>query len=335
MSNQPMNRRRNVLDEIEEIRYRNPLPRERTWNPGWAAMRQMECLTAAMENASEDHPETWKFFVIGLVTCLENAFRLSIEFLIDSGEPYSKRAAGLTETKFKIEDILEMQGRKVSIGAVIAHLLSINSIEDINHSMSVLFDCQNSNHGTYLKMLESARTPDDAFSDVEEWTGSLVENFADVKKAVVESFKRRHIYVHELVSAETVIPSEVRQLVNQGTLFAQASLQLIDQILFPGMHAMTQAAMNDGAYQELSRSIQRMETAYEAVKRKHKNGRKLSIAQETWIRYKDAQMKATPNPYQGGSASPLFDAPARATLYDQRSLVLENDLETLEWIETL
>jgi len=324
--------KRSPLSEIEEIRRRNPLPTERTWNLGWAAMTQLEAVEACMLDTSEDHPELWKFFVIGLVTSMENAFRLSIQFLIDSGDPYSKRASKLTDFKFRIEDILDMKGKRVSVGALIGHLVSINSIEDIDHHMSVLLS---GGDDEFLRILEKARKPDDEVSDIEGWCGPLLENPESVRRFVSQAFKQRHIYVHELCPSDRVIPADVREMFSYGKAFVRATLSLIDQILFPGMTARTQAAMNDGAYRTLSEAKQRMDTAYAALSTKNIDKKRLEAAQKAWERYFEAHMKFSPNPYSGGSASPLFDAPARASLYEQRALTLEHDMSTVEWMETL
>src|ERR1017187_5627690 len=68
------------------------------------------------------------FFPIRLVTLLEVFTRRWLERLIDHGAPYLANAAALVQSgsKFDFATAMAIQGKKVSIGQLVAHGVSMN-----------------------------------------------------------------------------------------------------------------------------------------------------------------------------------------------------------------
>ncbi|MFL5284139.1 MAG: hypothetical protein ACJ8AW_24885 [Rhodopila sp.] len=82
------------------------------------------------------------FIPIRLVTILEVFTRNWVAEIIDSGEPYTSRAAEIVKGSLKIDFALAqaLVGKQVTFGELVAHDIPVNGIGDIERVFSQLLD---------------------------------------------------------------------------------------------------------------------------------------------------------------------------------------------------
>ena len=89
-------------------------------------------------NILKENGELHRYIPIGMIACMESFFRISIKELIDTGSPFLDRASNLREIKFDFTIVQAIQGKKLTVGDFLSHLLPMKSLEDINNTISVL-----------------------------------------------------------------------------------------------------------------------------------------------------------------------------------------------------
>jgi hypothetical protein len=132
--------------------------------------------------------ELAKYLPIGWVACIEGYFRLVYRDLIDHGPPYRENAATLKDIRIGLDHVVAMQAGKFTLGEFIAHLLSVNGLDDINQSMSTLLGVD------YLDALKKVKT------DLFEKNRSLedLELSGRLAQSLDFLFTQRHVFAHEL-----------------------------------------------------------------------------------------------------------------------------------------
>lgn len=145
-------------------------------------------LQTEVKSRTQYRSELLKYIPIGLVACIQGYFNLAIRDLIDSGPPFSQNATSFKDLHFKIEAILEIQGRKVTLGEIIAHLQSLNSLDSLHSSMTTILG--EDFHKRLKEIVLSGET------------GKFGEFAYLVFPLMKRVFRLRHIYCHELSSAQ-------------------------------------------------------------------------------------------------------------------------------------
>lgn len=328
-----------LLQQLDEVKLRKSIAPTTVSSEPWEALEQARTLELRMKSVSTRQLELWKFFVIGIVTCIENGLRHSVEILIDHGTPFSSNAQALADrTTLKIEDILFMQGRSLSVGSLIGHVVPVNSLNDIDNVLSTLLGCNKQGKPRkFLQELKEAKRPDDSFTDHPGLCGSLIQDVEKVIPDVKELFRLRHIFVHELHNEGLVDPKLIKRLFSNGIHFLEGMLSFVEITIDPGFSTYTQAGMNHGVYQRYSEALSEMEASLTSLRKRLSTSekRKLTAAQKAWKEYVRKEMEFSPNPYKGGSAAPLFDTPARTRLIRQRKEILQRHHEVKDWTDTL
>ena len=119
-----MSRQRDLVQEIIETRERNKAGAAK----GELYIRLI-ALERAFENRATTNEELIRYFPIALVACIESYFRTTIKELIDSGDPYVNNAGKLAEKlKFDYDIVKAFQGKKISLGEFVSHMVSINNL---------------------------------------------------------------------------------------------------------------------------------------------------------------------------------------------------------------
>jgi len=186
------------------------------------------------------------FSVVRTVTALEVFTRAWTATLIDWGTPYAENAAALDAVKkarFDFALSRAIQGKQLSIGEIIAHEISTNTLEDVAGVLSTLIGQD------LFGLLENAY---DRF-EVEVEGKPLVPIIQDVSKVradLARLFQTRHILVHELPLKEPVTAAEARGFVNAAQLFVNATDAALKGMTF-GEYPLTQAAMTEQAWNQL------------------------------------------------------------------------------------
>ena len=181
-----MARKRDIVEEI--LGKRRRLGRKR--DPAslvysramslFVALRQIERLPKA-ESALKR--EMIRYFSVGLVSCLEGYFRLTLQYLVDQGSPYRENAARLEDPRLDLSTITRMHMQRVSVGELISHMVPLSSLDDINRHMTVLLGVE------YFK----------AVKPMAIWKETTFEEqYPRAWETLTGLFQDRHIACHEL-----------------------------------------------------------------------------------------------------------------------------------------
>ncbi len=204
-----MNKKRNYVDEILEIKSRN-YQRFKRYD---LAMKRIHPLVKGFREIKSLHVSTeyrneWlKYGAIGYVAAMEGYFRLLISDLINSGSPYRERVIDLRDVKFTPEVVLAIHDKKVSLGEFISHLLPINRLSDIDNHLSSILD------EPFLKNLKSM--PTFPPRNMVPFGDCFPETFGHIEKL----FELRHIYAHELATKEKVPVRKLESYISSSANF--------------------------------------------------------------------------------------------------------------------
>lgn len=154
-----------------------------------------------------DYKNEWlKYSAIGYIACLEGYFRLLVADLINYGEPFITNVKNFRDIKFSIENIVAIHLKKVTLGDYISHLLTINSIHDINSNISTILDIDFFNE---LKAFPCKAWHNDPLNKV----------FPDIISSPQKMFELRHLYCHELATKEKVNVEDIELCISTTAAF--------------------------------------------------------------------------------------------------------------------
>lgn len=168
--------------------------------------------------------EIAKYLPIGFVACIEGYFRLVFRDLIDHGSPFRENAATLKEIGLTIEQVAAMYNGQLSLGEFIAHLVSINNLNDLSSTMTKLMG------EPFLERIKTVKT--DLYSD--NYTSLDEEGLgASLCEGLSELFKQRHIFAHELATKVPVSIPRVIYCSSTAFVFMYATETLVQNLLEP------------------------------------------------------------------------------------------------------
>jgi hypothetical protein len=145
----------------------------------------------SLKRAIRFRDEWLKYGAIGYIACIEGYFKMLFADLIDHGPPYSENTKGFKDINFKLDAIVAIHAKKVSLGEFISHLLPIKSVSSINHHMSILIDRD------FLDLFNNE--PVSEFSPK-----PFKELFPETVGELEELFRLRHLFCHELATKAKV-----------------------------------------------------------------------------------------------------------------------------------
>lgn len=166
-------------------------------------MKRLEALLFSLHHIMNKAPkkrslqaELLRYIPIGVIAASEGYFRLVYRDLIDFGDPYLRNAANFKDLSLGHEAIYAIHGRRTTIGEVIAHQLSHNSLGDITKNMDALSggDLAAAVQHELDRQTQHAKEPTMA-----PW----------VSRYVARTFELRHIFCHELATSFTPDPREI------------------------------------------------------------------------------------------------------------------------------
>lgn len=160
--------------------------------------------------------EMLRYVPVGLVALLEGYFRSTIRDLIDKGSPFRERAATLHEWRLDLPTLLRMESASVSAGEVVAHMVSLSSLEDINRHLSTILAID-----FFAAARASEVFPNSTFGQAvpDAWT-VLTGLFAD-----------RHVACHELNPRSVWTFKRATQQLRAAVLLRDAAEEVIQNAL--------------------------------------------------------------------------------------------------------
>jgi len=162
--------------------------------------------------------ELIRYFPIAAVACIEGYFRVLFRDLIDAGSPYcdnlvKSEEKEIKDLRFKLEEVLVIRVKTVSLGDFISQLLPAGSLEGIDKSMSALLGKK------FLKTIVS-REP------------KAFEQIAPIHcDSVKRLFELRHIFAHEIAVEEKPDIKELDGLLFSALYFLTVTESIMEKVL--------------------------------------------------------------------------------------------------------
>jgi uncharacterized protein YecT (DUF1311 family) len=276
------------------------------------------------EWSQEGQTERFADFVpIRLATIMEVYVRETVRELIDSDPKYVDRSEPLTKNiKFDFIMLKSLQGRRVSLGDIIAHSLPVSSLM---HILSI--------YGTLVSSFKE-QLPESRERWIEDRDlASSPPILSDVERilSIIERiFKVRHMVTHEMPSQRPYAIEEISEFLTSTRDFLSAT----DWILIgeaKGDVPRSQMAMNMSAAEDLDRATQEMEEVIAEVRtRGDVDSEAFEASQKAWETYADAEAALHAALVLGGSMYPMIWASQKALVTRARTVALRWWLEREE-----
>ena len=314
-----MDKSRNVVEEIMEIKSRRPSD---------SFYIELDSRLLYLEGAYKDREnidrELWRYFPISIVSCSEAFFRLAIKQLIDAGEPYvtnSKDLLGNRRVDFGI--LKALHGQSITIGDIAGHLVSMNNLNQISEVMTKLLGHDFLN--------EVSQAYDRWAVEIGKESKKPIISDADLTfRFIARAFELRHIFCHEFANKYKLDISEIEQCFEHFCTFLTASREHIQQTLFPN-EPLTQTDMNIDITEKYHKEKRKMESLIQKIlgRLTEKQTTEFLKANKAWESFIFASAEVEGLQYEGGTIRPLIEGKALVHLVKERIKNLEKMLETI------
>ncbi len=319
--------KRNYVEEILSVRLRNET------SPRWgSAILRLLALEVSLQNLGKSSDEIIKYFPIGIVAVFEAYFRSAIAELIDYGPPFSENAARFEKERGLPLDfgvVLTIQGKKITMGELVGHLIPFRSLDDIDYSMSTVLQ------SSFLGDLKS--TVDRWAVEVEGADSKpILEDAAETFQDVKEIFRLRHIYCHEIANSERPDRTLIAKCFESSSIFLKAADQLIWNLVAPGA-PLSQSGINEKASQDLTESNHKLDSVTAEIT-SYLDGneqKEFAAAQESWKTFRELEAEARASRWgRGGTIRPTLYFTRARTLTLTRIEELDRELASLRQSRT-
>jgi hypothetical protein len=196
----------------------------------WAKRRGRNSSSSLVISKLGDFKRLWEarssdefadFVPIRLVTLIESFMQAAIEELVDHGQPYLERSGEIIKyKKIDFEYIQAISGKKITVGALIAHAISINNFDQILSTLKNIlgneFRCNlEAVHDRWaVEISGDAQTP-------------IISDFSTMAQNLSRLFQVRHILVHEIPAEQPYKSDEIEGFFTACGEFLSA----VDQIV--------------------------------------------------------------------------------------------------------
>jgi uncharacterized protein YecT (DUF1311 family) len=312
--------KRNYVEEILSIRLRNEL------NPRWGgALIRLEALEHDFERVPDFPSELVRYFPVAIVATMEAYFRSAIKELIDFGPPFSDNAARFDNAKPDLKTVLSVQGKVVTVGDLIGHLLPFKSVEDIDCNITTIIG---------QSFLERLKTTQDRWAIEVEGAAPkpIIENSSEVYRDVKETFRLRHVYCHEITRLDRSEFDVIKRCFVNSSLFIKAADQLIWDLVAPNA-PLTQSAMNVRASEDLRKAEEQLNEFYSNIVLYLDNDEKeeFRASQQTWAAFRELEANSYANRWgKGGTIWPMLNSRRAEQLTLLRVEELKRELERVQ-----
>lgn len=270
--------------EILEVKKRSP------YAHGFVSYR-LQDLIHQWSGAEGKEANVPDFYLIRAVTYLEVFTRRQVAGLVDHDKIYTDRAVELAKPfKLDLATVREVQGRAITLGDIVGHIVPVNSFAQIISYFETLLD------KPLRPLLEGA---------VDRWDTEIkklppepiIPDFEELARHLVRMFEVRHILCHEMPSKPVYAAAEVFDLLRDAFRLSKALEEVLTFEKF-GLVPLTQMEMNIAAAERLAVKEKELEGLVSVIRAGlQKFGVGSSSAgsdgpRETWLsRFDDAQEK--------------------------------------------
>ncbi len=254
------------------------------------------------ENYLKQDNEIHRYIPIGTIACVESYFRAVIKELIDFGSPFSDNALKLREIKFDFSVVRAIEGKEVTVGDFLSHLLPMKSFEDINSTVGTLAEKDFLNElKVYFFPKKDCDETENSFYKLSELTNEMNKEIAEIYSDVRETFKLRNIFCHEAAEAYTVDTSKIYKGYENTKRFLEASNEFIWDLVEPNRPMGTYGWQLKLSLEldELNNEIANIVLEIEQTSEETKND--FSPIQNAWEDYRNKRVEIISKQWEGGT----------------------------------
>ncbi|MEO9337346.1 lysozyme inhibitor LprI family protein [Mesorhizobium sp. SB112] len=278
---------------------------------------ELDQLARAWKEKAADAGMFADFVPMRTVTIVEVFVRDVVRELVDSGDTYLQRAEQLSKgARLDFALLSGLQGKKISVGDLIAHTISINEPARIIAYLESLIP-------NFVAKLKTSH---------ERWTEErngwplkpIIRDYDAMMRQLTKLFAVRHILTHELPIEPPFDPAEIEKYLVAAKEFVEAT----DWVMVGEIHGSvprTQLAMNIAAGETVEAIEAEMSSLLEAIKKKGDvSSELLHASQSAWEEFSRREADLRASLVEGGSMYGMIWASTRAEEIKHR-------VEALHW----
>ncbi|MCB8819552.1 lysozyme inhibitor LprI family protein [Microvirga rosea] len=290
---------------------------------GFELIYHLESLKHHWEKASSTVEQFSDFVPMRIATILEVFSRETVRDIIDTGSPYLDRAESLFKNvKIDFWFATNLHGRRLSLGDIIAHSISVN---DITQVTSVLEKLLPGYREALPKVCDRLSVEVKGSQPV-----PIIDDTDLMFTTLGRLFEVRHILTHEIPRTAAYETTEINGFLKAAEAFLKATDWYVSQQL-RGEVPLTQTEMNIHAGDALQAELENLKEKYSKVEALPDiNKQLLADCQSKWELFSDSEANLHAALVEGGSMYPLVWASAKQELVRQRSDQLQWWLEREE-----
>lgn len=329
--NKPL-KKRDYIEEITSIKGRTEFPGR------FELIKRLDKIDSILYDVMDEgrlqNKEILKYIPIATVACIESFFRSIVSELIDKGEPYSQNVLKFNQSnniKFDFNIVSAIQKKKISVGDLISHVLSCNTIKDFNSNLSILTQTD------FLKELKTFEPRKIAKSSIDP-ANIFKEKHSIILESIDQIFKLRHILCHEFANNIELEYLMVKGNYEHCKIFLFHVNDFIWELLYPNM-PLTQTEMNIRSGEEFERAESKLNKVIDEIKNLefssgniHIDNKDFDLVIKKWKDYRKVKAESFENSYKGGTILPTlkFNSMKATTENMTAELIEEYGLEKLE-----
>ena len=295
---------RNRVAEIAEMKARGQ-------RGGTLLSYEIASLLHSWQQDHKTHESVADYFPIRAITLLEVFSRAWIADLVDHGAPYAERAVEISKgLKFDHDVVSAIQGSKITLGELVAHSVSLNSLEQVAYCLETLLAD---------KFIQS------------NWPETQEKERNRILASLSRLFEVRHILCHECPNVSPYGLDEVEPFLSSASKFSdRVSAQLNTELFgYPGISGYEMRARASNSFEandaELSKDVATIRASCDSTRK-----RLLDRAQRAWLKFRIAQASFRGDFYRGGTFQPTAGTIEMDTLTLDRLRQVRRDLIDLK-----
>ncbi|MEK7725317.1 MAG: lysozyme inhibitor LprI family protein [Acidobacteriota bacterium] len=273
----------------------------------------------------KENGELHKYIPIGIIACVESYFRSTVKELIDIGSPFSDKASNLREIKFDFTVVQAIEGRKVSVGDFLSHLIPMKSFDDISSTLGVLTgkDFLNELKPYFFEKSDEEKR----FPSLDELSKDMHTTVGKIYGGVKEAFRLRNIFCHEASEPDIINVSEIYHSYLCTKKFLEAANEFLWDLIDP-----TRPQSNYEWSLRLSAKFEVLNSELEYLVNKisspqNRLNQEFLEVQKAWESYKEKRIELVVKEWDGGSGTGLAMLGEEIYLTEQRINELKKELE--------
>lgn len=267
--------------------------RSSEWPRGVAYLARLMVLRNDLDGIPAEGNSFLWYLPVALVGCIEAFLKESFARLIDSGSPYLERVTALKTGQLRLEDLILLQDRRVSLGEFVAQQQSYSSIEALNRTASTL--CADD----FLASLKEVQP-------VMPWqrrppSEPVLQDPGNTYEQLKECFRLRHLVCHEGPPREPLPPGRAHDLHAAVENFLLASFYWFARLLLQHVPA-THQERKEARLSEAQHAAEEMEDAVSSLAALLPAERRelLSQSQTAWEKFADLDATLAGSTYASG-----------------------------------